>query len=247
MKKFLSGLNITYRYQKTDFGNTETVLLLHGWGGSLNSFRFLENQLAKEGFSVITLDFPGFGGSDLPREDFSLDDYKKIVEELVEKENIKSVHIIAHSFGGRVAIKLSAETNLVKKLVLVDSAGIKPRFSLAKNIKILHYKFLKSLKKIGLIKRDLNNFGSADYKAMPNNLKSVFNRIVNEDLSGVLHKIECPTLIVWGRNDRETPLYMAKKLNKGIKDSAIVTFDGGHFAYLQNAEKFTIIVKEFLK
>ena len=70
MKKILSGLNITYRFQKSDFENAETVLLLHGWGGSLNSFRFLEKQLAEDGFSVITLDFPGFGGSDLPREDF---------------------------------------------------------------------------------------------------------------------------------------------------------------------------------
>lgn len=254
MKKFLNGLNITYRYHCGE--NQKTVLLLHGWGGNLNSFRFLEDKLMINGFSVITMDFPGFGGSDLPREDFSLEDYCKIVKELIKVENIKKCSIIAHSFGGRVAIKLASElhgyydgnqTIQIEKLVLVDSAGIKPRFSVKTKFKIWHYKLLKRLKKIGLIKRDLSGFGSDDYKAMPAELKAVFNRVVGEDLTPNLKKIDCPTLLIWGKDDKDTPLYMAKKMKKCIKDSALITFDGGHFAYLQNSEKFSIIIKEFLK
>ena len=248
MKKVLNGLNITYRYHKSE-QNAKTVLLLHGWGGNLNSFRALEEWLKVAGFSVLTIDFPGFGGSDAPREDFVLDDYVKIVLELLEQEVVKSCSIVAHSFGGRVAIKLASSNKkeLIEKLVLVDSAGIKPRFSLKTKLKILRYKFLKKLKKMGLIKRDLSNFGSDDYKAMPEALKPVFNRVINEDLSPYLKDIECPTLLVWGKYDKDTPLYMAKKMKKNIKDCAIITFEGGHFAYLKNAEKFNIITKEFLQ
>ena len=171
-----------------------------------------------------------------------------IVSELLKTENISKVSIVAHSFGGRVAIMFaSKEPEHLDKLILVDSAGIKSRFNLFKQFKIWHYKFLKKLKKIGIIKRELSNYGSSDYKAMPKELKPVFNRIVTLDLTPNLKDIQSPTLIIWGRDDKDTPYYMAKKLNKNIKDSAIITFEGGHFAYLDYAERFSIIVKEFVK
>jgi pimeloyl-ACP methyl ester carboxylesterase len=246
MKKVLNGINITYRYHKGTCG--KTVLLLHGWGGSLNSFKHLENYLIINNFSVITLDFPGFGGSDLPSIDWTLNDYVKVVQELLDAENINKVSIVCHSFGGRVALLFASEiSSKVEKLVLVDSAGIKPKFSIIKSFKIFKYKCLKTLKKIGIVKKDLNNYGSADYRAMPEKLKPVFNRIVTTDLSQQSKKITAPTLIVWGKDDEDTPFYMAKKLNKNIKDSAIITFEGGHFAYLNNASKFALIVDEFLK
>ena len=243
MKKNLNGLNITYRYHK---GDGTPILLLHGWGGNLNSFRFLESFLIQKNHSVITIDFPGFGGSDMPLETFKLDDYYKIVSELLIAENIQKVNIVAHSFGGRVALLFAYnEPQKLNKLVLVDSAGLKPKFSLVKKFKIMRYKFLKKLKEKGLIKRDLIKYGSEDYKAMPQNLKPVFTKIVNCHLDYTLSSITSPTLIVWGKDDDATPFYMAKKLNKNIKDSAIIKLDGGHFAYLQNADKFAIIVDNF--
>lgn len=245
MKKVLNNINITYRYHKGN--NNKTVLLLHGWGGSLNSFRALEMSLAQSGYSTITLDFPGFGGSDLPKENWELKDYVQIVVELLNAEQIEKVSIVCHSFGGRVAILLaSMYPEFIEKLVLVDVAGIKPKFSLIKTFKVWKYKCLKKLKNIGIVKRDLSNYGSADYKAMPSELKPVFNRIIMQDLSNCAKKIQAPTILIWGKQDKDTPLYMAKKLNKLIKDSAIITFDGGHFAYLNHSQEFDIIVDNFL-
>ena len=245
MKKLLNGLNITYRYTKK---SDNVVMLLHGWGGNLNSFRSLESFLISKDFSVITLDFPGFGGSDQPNENFDLFDYKKIIVELLNAENIKKTSIVAHSFGGRVTFLLASENpELVDRLVLVDVAGIKPRFNLGREIKVWHYKFLKKLKQKGIIKRDLLSYGSDDYRAMPQNLKPVFNRIVKTDLTDRLRHITAPTLIIWGKKDKDTPYYMAKKINKKISNSAIITFEGGHFCYLDNIDKFNLIVENFLK
>lgn len=245
MKKKLNGINITYRISK---GTKDAVLLLHGWGGNLNSFLALENSLKSQNYKVITIDFPGFGGSEMPDESWNLDDYYKVAKELLDVEKIEKVNVVAHSFGGRVAILLaSREPQRVKKLVLVDSAGIKPKFSLKKTMNIWHYKICKKLKAVGLIKRELVNFGSSDYKAMPQKLKPVFNRIVNSDLSCETKKILCPTIIIWGDSDEDTPFYMAKKINKNIKNSAIIKLNGGHFCYLQNAHKFELIVLDFFK
>ena len=245
MKRRLNGINITYRYTKR---GEKVVLLLHGWGGNLNSFRTLEDFLIKNNFSVITLDFPGFGGSEQPTENFDLWDYKKIVLELLQIENISKTSIVAHSFGGRVAFLLASENpENIDKLVLCDVAGIKPKFNLSLQFKIWKYKLLKKLKQKGLIKRELLIYGSDDYRAMPENLKSVFNRIVKTDLTKYLSSILSPTLILWGRSDKDTPIYMAKKINKKIKDSAIIYFEGGHFWYLDNAIQFNLIVKNFFE
>ena len=248
MKKILNGLNITYRYSKNQ-SSFDTVLLLHGWGGNLNSFRYLEKELIKNGFSVLTLDFPAFGGSEQPPETFTMHDYYKIVSELLEAENLNKVNIVAHSFGGRVAIMLaSLKPEKINKLVLVDSSGIKPKFSLSKKLKILKYKTLKKLKEKGIIKRDLTYYGSDDYKALPKNLKPVFNRIVNTDLADFAKEIQAPTLLIWGTKDKDTPMYMAKKLNKFIKDSAIIKFeDCGHFCYLEKPQEFQKIVENFFE
>ncbi len=246
MKKIVNGLNITYRYVK---GKTDVVtVLLHGWGGNLNSFRFLENDLISKNYSILTVDFPGFGGSDLPNENFELEDYYKIILELLRQENISKINIVAHSFGGRVAILLASKNpELINKLVFVDVAGIKPKFSLSKFFKVRKYKILKWLNQKGITKKDLSKYGSDDYKAMPEKLRPVFSRIVNQDLSDESKQIKAPTILIWGKNDESTPLYMAKKLKKNIRDSEIILFDGGHFAYLQNANKFLLIVNSFLK
>lgn len=248
MKRKFNGININFRVHYSTELRNNTVLLLHGWGGSLNSFRAIEKNLIESGFSTINLDFPGFGGSEPPKENFDIFSYCQIVYELILNERLKSVSIIAHSFGGRVAILLSAlHPEIVKKLILVDSAGIKPKKKFTTKIKVGWFKTLKFLKNKGIIKTDLNKFGSQDYKALPNSVKPVFIRVINQDLTSYLSKIKCPTLLVWGEDDKDTPLYFAKKMKKLIPDSAIIIFKGaGHFSYLQNHLRFERIVKNFL-
>lgn len=247
MKTKLNGIDVNFRF-RTNPDKNKYVLLLHGWGGSLNSFRGLEEFLVSNDYSVINLDFPGFGNSELPKADFCLDDYVKMVTEMLDTLNIDKVSVVAHSFGGRVAIKLASNTQYVNKLILVDSAGVKPRFSLSKQLKINHFRFLKWLKNHKLLKRDLSKYGSEDYKALPEQMKPVFVRIINEDLTPNLSKIACPTLLIWGGKDKSTPLYMAKTMHKKIKDSGLVVFkESGHFSYLEHHGEFLIIANEFLK
>lgn len=246
MKKVFNNVDINFRVQK-NASNDNFVLLLHGWGGNLNSFRGVETYLLSQNYSVINMDFPGFGNSQIPPSNYCLDDYVQIVIEMLEFLNLKKINIIAHSFGGRVAIKLASNTTLVDKMILVDSAGIKPKFSFKTKLRQSHYKLLKILVKKKIIHKDLSKFGSQDYKALPNDLKPVFVRIINEDLSPLLAQIKCSTLLIWGQNDKSTPLYMAKKIKKNIKDCELIVFkNAGHFSYLENHDQFCLIVDSFL-
>ena len=63
----------------------------------------------------------------------------------------------------------------------------------------------------------------------------------------LLDDIKVPTAIFWGEKDKDTPLYMAKKLTKGIKDSSLFLLDGGHYAYVDDLEKFVSILSAFIK
>lgn len=230
------GVNIFYERSET---GGKPVLLLHGWGGSGKTMLSLYNFLKNINKDIILPDLPGFGRSTQPNDDVGIYDYADMIEALLHSLSIEKADVVAHSFGGRIALIL-ASRGLVDKLILIDSAGMKPRWSFRKWLRIKRY---KSAKKRGL---NLEGYGSADYRALDQTMRKVFVRVVNEHLDGLLPKIKCHTLILWGEDDSETPIYMAKRLKKGIEGSEIIYLHGGHFAYIEDRFRTEKITEAFL-
>ena len=78
-------------------------------------------------------------------------------------------------------------------------------------------------------------------------MRETFKNVINLDLTDNLEKITRPTLLIWGENDKDTPLYMAKIMEKKIKDSGIAILKGaGHFSYLDNVSQYLKIVEVFI-
>lgn len=154
---------------------------------------------------------------------------------------MKDVTLVCHSFGGRVGIKLASKYGYyIKKLILVDSAGIRPRRGIKYYCKTIIHQFCKRFK----IK---HKAGSKDYRSLHGAMRKTFINVINEDLTDELYKIKAKTLIIWGNKDKETPIYMAKRLNKKIKNSKLIVFNGcGHFAYVECNARFCIVVESFL-
>ena len=157
--------------------------------------------------------------------------------------NIQNLCILGHSFGGRVAILISViQKALVDKLVLVDSAGMKPRRKLSYYFNNIRYRVRKT---VGL---STEKFGSSDYRQLSLNMKRVFTSIVSTHLEEYAAMIKSKTLIVYGKDDKETPLYMAKRLNKLIPNSKLIVFeDCSHFCYLEKPDDFQKIVTNFFE
>ena len=96
-------------------------------------------------------------------------------------------------------------------------------------------------------KNKLKNFGSKEYKSLSEIQKQSFVKIVNEHLDDLLKYVDNKTLIIFGNKDKATPIYMAKKLNKNIKNSSLVILkDCSHFAFVDKPREFNLLVKEFL-
>ncbi len=215
------------------------MIFLHGWGASISAFLFVAKAFSAT-HRVTVLDFAGFGRSDEPSEVYSVAKYADDVLKLLAYLGIENGIFVGHSFGGRVCLELaSGYPHIVRKLVLVDSAGIKPRRGIKYCVKVGLHKLLRKMGFKGLS-------GSSDFRALSPLMKETFKNVVNYDQTALLCKIQCPTAIFWGRNDGETPAYMAKKLNKGIADSVIFWLDGGHFSYADDSAKFIAILRAFV-
>jgi pimeloyl-ACP methyl ester carboxylesterase len=221
----------------------KALLFLHGYMSSGKSFAY-QTKFFSSYFTVYAPDLTGFGENEYMPYPFSLDDYAKWVKDYMTANGIVKPHIIAHSFGGRVAIKLSSTyPDLFDKIVLTGSAGLKPRRTAKYHFKRCAFKLLKPFVK----KEKLKKFYSKDYLALNPVMKQSFNKIINEHLDDLLPKITNQTLIINGKNDTETPLYTAKRLKRGIKNSQIFIIENaGHFCFIEKANLFNIIVREFL-
>lgn len=216
---------------------------MHGYLSSGQSFFNQITHFSRD-FEVFAPDLVGFGtNQDMPYP-YSLDDYIDSVDKYMEQNEIVNPFIVAHSFGGRIAIKGIATKKLgCKKLVLTGSAGLKPKRTIKKTLKKTCFCFFKRFVK----KEKLIKFYSKDYLALNQTMRSSFIKIVGEHLESYLPLIQVPTLIINGKLDKETPLYMAKRLNKNISDSTLKVFDGcGHFCFLDKPNKFNMEVREFL-
>lgn len=235
-------------------GDGLPVVLMHGWGCSLATLDRIQRLLTPF-FKVYNVDFPGFGKSDEPSSVWGVEDYTRMMEKFFEIEKIEKPILLGHSFGGRVGILL-ASRNEIRKLILVDAAGIKPRHSLKYYVKVYSYKTVKHLLPLLLGKKKgeemLNNYrkrvGSSDYSNASVRMRQILSRVVNEDLKFAMPKICCPTLLVWGDADTATPISDARKMEKLIPDAGLVEFPGvGHYSFLENPYQFDAVINSFLE
>jgi len=257
LEALICDCKLFYRYEKAD--KKDSVLLLHGWGCDGSIFSAFEKEFLKNA-SVIAVDFPGHGQSGEPQIPWGVPEYAEQIRALLTELQLERVHIIAHSFGGRVAIWLSSHyPEMVDKMIITGGAGIRRQDSTKPSKRQKQYKTLKSLvgtvAKIPFLKKFadamqeklVQKYGSPDYKRLNPNMRKTFVKVINQDLSAFLPQIKASTLLIWGGNDTETPLWMGQQMEKEIPDAGLVVFDGrSHFAFLEEAQRFLVIANTFL-
>ena len=235
-------------------GEGKPIIILHGWLASLETMRILQNHLSKN-FKVYNVDIIGFGKSDLPDHPYNTNDFGDFLNDFIKVLNIENPILIGHSHGGRTIINYAGRNlGKINKIVLIDSAGIKPKRSISYYIKVYSFKTVKNIVKIlpkkctKLRENALKNFGSDDYKNSPEVLRKTMNIILNEDLKKIMPNINVPTLLIWGEKDTATPISDAKQMEKIIPNCGIATIKGaGHYSYLDNQIQCLAILDEFFK
>lgn len=221
-------------YEFTNNKSNQTILFLHGWGGNKNSFKSTVNLL-KHKFNILTLSMPTIQNTQLV---WNMFDYKNLILTLLYNLNIKSVCIVCHSFGFRVASLLNNFFD-IEKIVVTGGAGIK-KTSIFKKISTKSNKILLKNVKFSYI---FKNIASPDYVALSTTNKKTFIEVVNLNTKNFVH-FTCPTLLFWGVKDKETPMWIAKFLHKR-NNAKLIKTKGGHFAYIEQNSLFNNSVLEF--
>jgi pimeloyl-ACP methyl ester carboxylesterase len=235
-------------------GEGQPVLALHGWAGSIKSFWTVAERLAPQGYQVHLIDLPGFGQSSLPPQVWGVEDYMHFVVAYLDDCRLDRLAVLGHSFGGRVGLVLAAEhPDRVSKMVLADAAGLRTPLSLRKQARNFFARAIRqTLNAVGLdalrarLQDNYNRrYASEDYlNAGP--LRETFLRVIGQDLTSYAARIKAPTVLIWGSQDTDTPLWQGRRLEQLIPDAGLIVFEGaGHFSYLERLHDFVRIVDHF--
>jgi len=246
----------------------KTLIILHGWQSSKEKWQRVKEEIEKQAcleldegeIEVIVPNLPGFKeGNELKRA-WSLDDYVDWVREFIlEKEKARferseGFFLLGHSFGGRIVIKFAVKyPEKLKGLILVSSAGIKPKkkicqflirliVRISKQFSFLPgYEFLRKIFYKFVLRK-------TDYLKARGFLKETFKKVVSEDLTPLLSKVKVPTLIVWGEKDKIAPLSDAYLIKEKIKNSKLEILKNiDHIPHLKVPKKLAEVILIFLK
>lgn len=237
-------------------GEGTPVLALHGWGGSIKSFWPVAERLRTLGYECHLVDLPGFGRTSSPPEPWGVRDYMHFVMAYLQTNRLDRISLLGHSFGGRIGLMLAAEhPEIVGKMVLANSAGLRNPLPVGQQIRnMIARSVRRTLDILGLtawrehLQTSYNRrYASEDYlNAGP--LRETFIRVITEDLTPYARAVQAPTVLIWGDQDSDTPLWQGQKLEQLIPDAGLIVFQGaGHFSYLERLNDYVRIVDHFLK
>jgi pimeloyl-ACP methyl ester carboxylesterase len=235
-------------------GEGPPAILLHGWGGEGASLHPLTAHLAQR-YRAITPDLPGFGATAPPPADWGVPEYADWTRQLLDKLGVERALFLGHSFGGRIALYLAAtQPALVDRLILVDSAGIRPERTATLQATTAISKAGRAASAVPLVGgiaerlrgRWQRAVGAEDY-ANAGALRGSFVRIVNQDLRDLLPQVGASTLLLWGADDESTPVADAHLMERLLPDARLTVFPGaGHFSYLERTAETCAAIDSFL-
>ena len=267
----IDGRRVNYCDYGTARDGSRPVVLVHGLAASWQCWLETIPRLAAEGRRVIALDLPGFGASEMPREDISIEGYGRTVESLCDALDLGQVVVVGHSMGGFTAAEFAIQyPERVERLVLEAAAGIstnnvrrEPLLAGARLIGGLGTRAAAQSRLVatrprlrwlalqmvvrhpGRIPADLV------YELLAHSGREGFrpalDAIVSYDFRERLSQIQCPTLVVWGAQDMLVPKSDADEYVRVIPDARKVVFDDtGHCPMMERPQTFNDLVVEFL-
>lgn len=210
----------------TDEGNGDkTLVFVHGLSSNLDSWKMNLQGLTGD-YRCIAIDLPGYGKSSRSKTDYSLAEYAKVLNELVEKMELSNVVLVGHSMGGQIGLhSVLNYPQTYQKLILIAPAGIetfteqeaavmKSAYTPAMvvntsdeqilaNYKLNFYSFpdeAQSMVDDRIAMKEAEDF--PDYaETVVNNIHAMLEEPVIDEIQN----IKIPVLMIFGRNDMLIP------------------------------------------
>ncbi len=265
----VKGLKIRYLVK----GSGPQILLLHGFGGFLETWAFNIPPLSRH-YQVYAIDLPGHGLSDKPDNSYSSAFAVASANGILDALGIEQATLVGHSLGGAVSVNITLSLpERVSRLVLIDIAGLSRKLpwlyrlsslpvlgnmlmslavepALERSVKRLFYDSpVLSAEMIDIILQNASQPG----------VKATLLRILRQNvglrgprpgalLIERLPQLKVPVLFVHGAQDKVFPLEHVKDTFSMVPNSKVKIFDQcGHCPHIEKAVEFNEVVMEFLK
>lgn len=238
-------------------GKGKPLLLLPGEEALEPDAPFVD-ELARK-FEVIIPQAPGYGRSNRPDWITNMDDIAYIYLDLIEKLGLTKLTVTGFSLGGWIAAEMATkDDSRFAKLVLVDAYGIKVGGPFDRDIQDI---WLEHPRKVAALKWHDPENGKRDFPSMPESKLAIIARntettarfcwepyMHNPKLKRRLHRIQVPTLVVWGKNDGIVTRDYGKAYSKLIPGAKFATIaKAGHYPHLEQPEAFMKAIGGFVR
>jgi pimeloyl-ACP methyl ester carboxylesterase len=263
------------RLNYVDYGEardgSRPVVLVHGLAACWQCWLEQIPRLAAEGRRVIALDLPGFGASEMPRDDMSIAAFGRSVESLCDELDLGQVVVVGHSMGGFTAAEFAIQyPQRVERLVLQAAAGISTN-DLQREPLLVGARVVAAVMARGATKSRLfatrprmRHLALQVAIRHPSRIPADFaweliehsgregfepalRAILSYDFRDRLSQISCPTLVIWGREDMLVPARDADEYASLIPDARKIVFeDTGHSPMMERPQTFNDTLIEFL-
>lgn len=257
-EKFVNVDGNKIRYLESGV-STESIILIHGLGASAERWEYVMPMFEKH-YRVIVPDLIGFGYSDKPMVDYTMEFFAEFLKDFLSTLGLKTTNLIGSSFGGQIAAEVASnEKNTVKKLVLISPSGVMknttpaleayvmaalyPNVEAAKNA----FEMMTGGKKVD--QKIINEF--VKRMQLPNAKMSFMSTLLglkNAEITNKLPRITSPTLVIWGEKDPVIPINYAQSFVSSIRDCRFYKMpNSGHTPYVDAPTEFFKTVHDFLK
>lgn len=243
-----------------DMGSGPVVVLLHGLGSRKEDWLPVLEPMAQK-YRLLVPDQIGFGKSDKPLLDYSVQTYVDFLNEFLRQLKVEKASLVGESLGGWIAGLYVAEMGggahliPVEKLVLVDAAGLKQDkpipdlnpSSLAAMRGLMEAVFYDTswLNEDALRKIFTDKLATKDSYTVRSILSNP--ALATERLDDRLGNIKVPTLVAWGKQDKLLPIGAGERYTAGIVGAKLVSFEKcGHVPAMEKTEEFLAAVTAFL-
>lgn len=246
----VAGLNIRYFRG----GSGPVAIKLHHSTG--NPGWMASDDALAEKFDLIVPDLPGYNQSDRPVWARSIRDISILMKRFIEELKLEDVTLIGCGLGGWVAAELATMYDAkLSNLILSGAPGIKPNEGFIEDQIMMDWEEYVQLS-FSSAENYVSTYGedaAEVYKELWDYSREMTARLTwkpwmyNKSLEPLLALVNIPSLIIWGAEDRITPIICGEQYRDALPNSSLqVLEDAGHCVEHEQTSKFTELISEFV-
>ncbi len=266
----IDGRSVNFVDVKNTNNDNTPLLFIHGLGGCWQNW--LENiSYFARCKRVLAIDLPGFGSSEMPKDEITIPGFSRFIDSFCDRLDLDQIDVVGNSMGGLIASDFASNFDgKVRRLSLCSPAGVyatgigrlplMPGRRVNRKLGALAHRYRGDVVRrkrarwliLNGVVRYPNRIRPELLYEMSNGFGSPgfwgsINAMLTHGRSTDLEKIEAPTLIIWGKNDKIVPVRCAEIFEKQIPISQKVIFEKtGHAAMFERPARYNKLLDEFL-